>query len=109
MYAFDRLCHLKRHFTTFDSLSSRKRIKNRLCATYDETLTVFSSYGIITCDSLIYVAYGHRNTKYTYIDTTRQSYRCIARSYNDREATYLGVISRRSKFDSISAHAQSVI
>ena len=32
------------------------------------------------------MAYGHKNMKYTYIDTTRQSYRYIASSYNDWEA-----------------------
>ena len=72
---------LKRRFTTF--LHFRKRIKDRLCITYDQTLIVFSSYGIIIRDSVICTAYGHTHMKYTYIDTTRQS---IASSYNDREA-----------------------
>ena len=51
-----------------------------------KTLTAFSSDGTITRDSLIYTAYGHRDMKYTYIDTIRQSYTYIASSYNDREA-----------------------
>ena len=43
-------------------------------STYDKTLTVFNSYDIITCKSVICTAYSHRDVKYTYIDTTRQSY-----------------------------------
>ena len=78
-------------------------------------LTVFSNDGIITRDSLICTAYGHRDMKYTYIDTTRQSYRYMSSSYKigrhfqTKVKTYVGVVSRRSKFDSVSAHAQSVI
>ena len=55
-----------------------------MCHLY-KTSTVFSSYGIITRDSLICTAYGHTDVKYTYVDTTRQSYKYIASSYNDRE------------------------
>ena len=97
MYALDRLWHLNavlQNFYTVASMFIYHSLRN------------LSRYSIITQDYLIPTAYGQRDEKYTYIDTITQSYRNIASRSGgiSKVKTYVGVVSRRSKFDSAFAH-----